>query len=39
MTHVTQPTLAKLADVFGRFEVLAVSVIFYVVGALPQTVS
>ncbi|KAK3179917.1 ferrioxamine B transporter [Lecanicillium sp. MT-2017a] len=27
-----QPTAAKIADVFGRFEVVAVSTIFYVVG-------
>lgn len=29
-----QPTAAKLADVFGRVEVLIVSVLFYVVGTL-----
>lgn len=27
-----QPTIAKLMDVFGRFEVLAVSIVFYVIG-------
>lgn len=27
-----QPTAAKIADVFGRFEVIAVSTVFYVVG-------
>ncbi|KAI5835932.1 hypothetical protein K523DRAFT_411038, partial [Schizophyllum commune Tattone D] len=26
-----QPTLAKLMDVFGRFEVLVVSVVFYLI--------
>lgn len=29
-----QPTAAKLADVFGRVEILIVSVVFYVVGGL-----
>jgi hypothetical protein len=31
-----QPTVAKLMDVFGRFEVLAVSIVFYVVGGYIQ---
>ncbi|KAF9024138.1 MFS general substrate transporter [Hymenopellis radicata] len=34
-----QPTLAKLMDVFGRFEVLAVSVVFYVVGTIIEATS
>ncbi|KAF8921902.1 major facilitator superfamily domain-containing protein [Mucidula mucida] len=34
-----QPTLAKLMDVFGRFEVLVVSVGFYVVGTIVEATS
>ncbi len=35
-----QPTAAKIADVFGRFEVVAVSTVFYVVGmAVESTAS
>lgn len=32
VSHDFQPTLAKLMDVFGRFEVMTVSVIFYIIG-------
>jgi len=29
---IAQPTLAKLMDVFGRMEVLLVSIVFYLIG-------
>lgn len=32
-----QPTAAKIADVFGRFELVAVSVLFYTVGTIVET--
>ncbi|KAL0930317.1 siderophore iron transporter 1 [Colletotrichum truncatum] len=32
-----QPTSAKIADVFGRVELLCVSVLFYVVGTIVET--
>ncbi|UKZ49146.1 hypothetical protein TrVGV298_003387 [Trichoderma virens] len=34
-----QPTAAKIADVFGRFEVVAASTLFYVVGMLIESTS
>jgi SIT family siderophore-iron:H+ symporter-like MFS transporter len=34
-----QPTAAKIADVFGRAELLIVSVVFYVVGSIVETFS
>lgn len=34
-----QPTLAKLMDVFGRFEVMTVSVIFYIIGTIVEATS
>ncbi|KAI5900777.1 MFS general substrate transporter [Schizophyllum commune H4-8] len=34
-----QPTLAKLMDVFGRFEVLLVSVVFYLIGTIVESSS
>ncbi|ROT43000.1 MFS general substrate transporter [Sodiomyces alkalinus F11] len=34
-----QPTSAKIADVFGRVELLCVSVFFYVLGTVVETVS
>ncbi|KAG6016678.1 hypothetical protein E4U54_000667 [Claviceps lovelessii] len=34
-----QPTAAKIADVFGRVELICVSVIFYVVGTIIEAVS
>lgn len=34
-----QPTAAKIADVFGRIELLLVSVVFYVVGTIVETFS
>ncbi|KAK3303182.1 major facilitator superfamily domain-containing protein [Chaetomium strumarium] len=34
-----QPTSAKIADIFGRAELVCLSVLFYVVGTLVETVS
>lgn len=34
-----QPTSAKIADVFGRIELLAVSIVFYVVGTIVDATS
>ncbi|KAL2760198.1 hypothetical protein ACRALDRAFT_1059924 [Sodiomyces alcalophilus JCM 7366] len=34
-----QPTSAKIADVFGRVELLCVSIFFYVLGTVVETVS
>ncbi|KAG5928852.1 hypothetical protein E4U42_007830 [Claviceps africana] len=34
-----QPTAAKIADVFGRVELICVSVVFYVVGTVIEAVS
>ncbi|TRM61350.1 major facilitator superfamily domain-containing protein [Schizophyllum amplum] len=34
-----QPTLAKLMDVFGRFEVLVVSIVFYLIGTIVEASS
>jgi MFS family permease len=34
-----QPTLAKLMDVFGRFEVLVASILFYVIGTIVEATS
>ncbi|PSR88583.1 hypothetical protein PHLCEN_2v5134 [Hermanssonia centrifuga] len=34
-----QPTLAKLMDVFGRFEVLLASVVFYIIGTIIEACS
>jgi SIT family siderophore-iron:H+ symporter-like MFS transporter len=34
-----QPTAAKLADVFGRIEILTLSVVFYIVGTIVQATS
>ncbi|KIY73548.1 MFS general substrate transporter [Cylindrobasidium torrendii FP15055 ss-10] len=34
-----QPTLAKLMDVFGRFEVLVASILFYIVGTIIEASS
>ncbi|KAG7113996.1 Siderophore iron transporter 1 like protein [Verticillium longisporum] len=34
-----QPTAAKIADVFGRVELVCLSVVFYVVGTIVETVS
>ena len=34
-----QPTIAKLMDVFGRFEVLLVSIVFYVIGTIIEACS
>ena len=34
-----QPTSAKIADIFGRAELVAVSVFFYVLGTIIETVS
>ena len=34
-----QPTIAKLMDVFGRFEVLVASILFYVVGTIIEACS
>ncbi|KAH6842701.1 major facilitator superfamily domain-containing protein [Chaetomium sp. MPI-CAGE-AT-0009] len=34
-----QPTAAKIADIFGRAELVAVSVFFYVLGTIVETVS
>ncbi|KAI5823270.1 hypothetical protein K523DRAFT_421581 [Schizophyllum commune Tattone D] len=34
-----KPTLAKLMDVFGRFEVLVVSVVFYLIGTIVESSS
>lgn len=31
-----QPTAAKIADVFGRLELLLVSIVFYVVGTIVE---
>ncbi|KIY46936.1 MFS general substrate transporter [Fistulina hepatica ATCC 64428] len=33
-----QPTLAKLMDVFGRFEILIVSIVFYLIGKSLRTI-
>jgi SIT family siderophore-iron:H+ symporter-like MFS transporter len=35
----TQPTAAKIADVFGRTEVLLLTIIFYVVGTIIEATS
>ena len=35
----TQPTAAKIADVFGRVELVCVSVFFYVIGTIVEAVS
>jgi MFS transporter, SIT family, siderophore-iron:H+ symporter len=35
----TQPTAAKVADVFGRVELIILSVFFYVIGTIVETVS
>lgn len=34
---VAQPTAAKIADVFGRFEVVAASTVFYVLGMMIES--
>lgn len=34
-----QPTAARIADVFGRFELVLVSIIFYVLGTIIETVA
>ncbi|KAK4126960.1 MFS general substrate transporter [Parathielavia appendiculata] len=34
-----QPTAAKVADIFGRAELVALSVFFYVIGTIVETVS
>lgn len=34
-----QPTAAKIADVFGRVELIIVSIIFYTVGTIIETFS
>lgn len=34
-----QPTAAKIADVFGRVELIMVSVVFYILGTVIETVS
>ncbi|KAK5993057.1 Siderophore iron transporter 1 [Cladobotryum mycophilum] len=34
-----QPTAAKIADIFGRFEVVAVSTVFYVLGMMIESTS
>lgn len=34
-----QPTAAKIADVFGRLELVYVSIVFYVVGTIIETTS
>ena len=35
----SQPTAAKIADVFGRVELILVSVVFYTVGTIVETFS
>ena len=35
----TQPTSAKIADVFGRVELVCVSVFFYVIGTIVEASS
>ena len=35
----TQPTAAKIADVFGRMELVCLSVFFYVIGTIVEAVS
>ena len=34
-----QPTAAKIADVFGRIELIIVSIVFYVVGTIVESTS
>ncbi|KAH7029809.1 major facilitator superfamily domain-containing protein [Microdochium trichocladiopsis] len=34
-----QPTAGKIADVFGRVELVCISVVFYIVGTIVQTVA
>ncbi len=34
-----QPTFARLSDVFGRFELICVTVVFYVIGTIIETQS
>ncbi|KXJ90379.1 siderochrome-iron transporter [Microdochium bolleyi] len=36
---VSQPTFGKIADVFGRVELVCVSVFFYIIGTIVQTVA
>jgi MFS transporter, SIT family, siderophore-iron:H+ symporter len=36
---IAQPATAKAADVFGRFELVCVSILFYVTGTLIQSIS
>jgi MFS transporter, SIT family, siderophore-iron:H+ symporter len=36
---VAQPTTGKLADIFGRFELVCISVLFYVVGTIIEATS